>query len=174
MVWRCVQVYPTTTRSINCSWNASCDLPVQAWEGQSEAETKKEGRQGSSNSSFLLGRHSNKVSLGGRGRVRKAASDQKPIKDGGRITAEREVGLSVSTLGMFRMICQLYYKLFPRFFFYFVVSFCFLEREVSVAPEPTRTKTKAWPCIACHNYPINRKQAQHQQEWQSQQHRLKW
>lgn len=69
---------------------------------------------------------------------------------------------------MFRMICQLFYKFFPRF-----LSFFSLECLVSVAPKPTQTKPKAWPCIACHNYPINRKQAQQQQEWQSQ-HRLKW
>lgn len=78
-----------------------------------------------------------------------------------------EVGLSVSRLGMFRMICQLFYKLFPCLFVFFIL-------RVSVAPKPTQTKPQAWPCIARHDDPGNRKQAQHQLEWQSQQHRLKW
>lgn len=65
----------------------------------------------------------------------------------------------------------------PSFFCLFCSLFCFSFK--SIKSSSTRTNPdkspKAWPCKACHNYPVNRKQApQHQREWQSQQHRLKW
>lgn len=59
----------------------------------------------------------------------------------GQQEGEKEVGLSVSTLVMLRMICQLFYKLFPRFLSFFL--FVFLECQVSVAPKPTQTKPEA-------------------------------
>lgn len=45
---------------------------------------------------------------------------------------EREVGLSVSTHGMFRMICQLYYKLFPQFVGFFVSLFVIFKSVKSL------------------------------------------
>lgn len=52
------------------------------------------------------------------------------------------MGLSVTTLMMFLfwMICQLFYKIFPHFFVFFVVCFVFpLRASSQVAPEPTQT-----------------------------------
>lgn len=98
--------------------------------------TKKRGVRGSSSSScrFLLGCHYNRVSFGGgamsirRHPIRSRCSRR--WEDHSRQVGQRERKrrgggrLSISTLVMFRMICQLFYKLFPcllSFFFYFFI-----------------------------------------------------